>query len=124
MFVMGKKDCPLGDDEFLCDLHNLLCPANCVCLAFALNCINFVADNLGMILPHKYIHISSGYNIKFDVLLKSFPDGTFITLQNMDLVDVCDEKMNDKIISLDMSQNKISQLSQHCFNYPDRKSVV
>ena len=34
----GLLDCPLQDDELLCELKNTICPKLCVCLYFALLC--------------------------------------------------------------------------------------
>ncbi len=33
-----QRDCPNGDDEELCYLHDRLCPSCCICLGFVLRC--------------------------------------------------------------------------------------
>ncbi len=32
----GVKDCPLGDDEYFCDMFHIKCPGKCFCLLFVI----------------------------------------------------------------------------------------
>ena len=34
----GNNGCPLGDDEYLCELKNIKCPLNGNCLLLAIDC--------------------------------------------------------------------------------------
>ena len=52
------KDCPLGDDEELCEIFTIQCPSGCVCLNFAIVCLKLnIKQSIMIKLPYISFHI-------------------------------------------------------------------
>ena len=55
----GFKDCIQGDDELLCEIHNVTCPSKCKCLALALSCSHtaIVLSDISKYFPYLAITV-------------------------------------------------------------------
>ncbi len=76
-------DCPMEDDEKLCDLHEVLCPDKCFCLKRFVFCKNVTARNIAEPMPHVMIEItgSSGF-LRLDSFLMYFQEIVFANLSH------------------------------------------
>ena len=109
-------DCPVGNDELLCELKNTVCPKLCVCLYFALLCSKItimVLDISG--LPFVAYHLTSCALTTVN-LLKYNQFTAVLNLTNNEIGDACSSMSH--IVSLaavDLSKNSIMIISKGCF---------
>ena len=114
-------DCPLDDDESLCEISRLKCPGDCVCLSLAIKCINssVSADDLKNKFP--YVAISVLFSSKLwqnvDDILELFATVTHMHFVRNEIVSICSYVFHWKDLKLlDLSYNFISHLSTRCFH--------
>ena len=52
-------DCPLGDEEILCDFSYIICPEGCLCYNLVIQCFGSVSsiNTLTVDLPHTFVFI-------------------------------------------------------------------
>ena len=113
----GFMDCPIQDDEALCELKDIICPKLCTCLNFAVSCkININDTKVFPHLPHVSYHIVST-NIDSMLFLK---DNTFLAVLNISqnlIADICNDVIKFYYLNnLDVSWNQIRKLSSGCFS--------
>ncbi len=109
----GSVDCPTGDDEHFCSLHNVGCPKACESLLFSIRCVdmNQVPKET---LPFLTIWIQVGdltnniYHI--------FKDAIVIAMIKTNLTNVCLLRHKSfNLLLLDASLNLVSMLEVNCF---------
>ena len=61
--VCDGENCPLGDDEILCELQQVKCPSDCECLAFVLACEDKLTKFETSSFPHLLVSIFHTYSI-------------------------------------------------------------
>ena len=53
------NDCPVGDDEIMCELLKVRCPQHCKCLNLAVMCKKMISKEIFMIkLPYLSYHVT------------------------------------------------------------------
>ena len=122
-----KIDCPLGDDEYLCDLKFTTCLANCSCLTFAIKCasVDQLRVDSSNNLPYHVIHIkecSEVFTIEFLQPLNSI---SVITMNGMFFDDICAIMPNSQhYITIDVSNNKVKRIPNDCFQQSSTLKVI
>ena len=111
-----RKDCPLGDDEFLCELKNVPCPLNCQCLALAMLCTNATLTIPQNKIPFISIVIGYSQRLIIENLLLIAQDSLYMTLLNNKITDFCVHHNTGKLVLLDVSSNLLTSLKKLCFN--------
>ncbi len=92
----GVHDCPLKEDETMCELQNIACPDLCICLVFGLVC---------KAKPTSYMS-----------LLKISFQAYFLVSLNVTSLPVITENIN--LLLMNLSHNRITQLDQSFSNFP------
>ena len=108
-------DCPLGDDEELCELQYILCPHMCICLNFALSCQNIMRTFGLKSLFYVSYHLAS---IKIDSLLflKNSKSLLLLHASGNYITDICSLTKHLPVLTvIDVASNHISKLIKHCF---------
>ena len=84
----GYRDCPLEDDEVLCELHGPYCLRECICFHFAITCINltYSVEKLPY-LPYVDYYITLGNQSILTVLQNNFP--IIINITHNSAEDIC-----------------------------------
>ena len=87
------KNCPLGDDEFLCEVKDITCPVNCQCLSLAISCRQGNLPSVKIVLP--FIYISSDIIqmiLAFSHVITRLPNVKYLKLRfnNIQMHDICD----------------------------------
>ena len=109
------RDCPLGDDEDLCELQYTLCPRMCICLNFAISCQNIMKTFGLKSLPYVSYHLAY---IEIDSLLflKNSKSLLLLHASGNYITDICSlVKHLPHLTVLDVSFNHISKIITHCF---------
>ena len=113
----GIKNCPLNDDEILCQLHNYQCLENCICLNLAVSCrgsifLEYVISDLPYISYHLVnVNINNLIYMKANVLTKK------IHIINGTLTEICSSLSRfNNLLSVDFTSNYIRRLQKSCFN--------
>ena len=114
----NEIDCPLGDDEYLCDLKYVSCPSKCFCWSFAINC-NYCYElllNLNEKLPYHVVHIehsSKQFTLEFLTYVKQF---TFLTLNYILLDNICTILPSlHYSLFIDAGYNRVTEINNNCF---------
>ena len=105
-------DCPLKDDELMCNLQTTKCPSSCYCHKFAMHCLGYLPDTniIYHTLPHCAIKVSFTSMISLH-FLKLFGYLVKVDLCCNIIVSPCHILSENKSIHwLDISNNKISVL--------------
>ncbi len=113
------KDCPQGEDEDMCQAHLVKCPATCLCVAFAIQCLHV---SLGMhLLSHKLAYTSASFSFCVLFPLVSF----FRKIDNVSFLDI--SKNNISILNnipsylkqlriVHLSSNVVTHVKKYCFS--------
>ena len=112
----GYKDCPLGDDEFLCALKSEHCLHNCTCYQFAIMCTGRNINYWKLLqLPHICYHLTFLDQLVLFVLKNNL--AVIVNLTHNSINKVCTEQYrHTKLSMLDLSHNNIIKLSSKCFS--------
>ena len=138
-------DCPVGDDETNCQIHKTVCPSSCVCLLYSLYCEGVGRSSFTSSTYVPAFQVSIKHFLSLEAMLfalQFFPSVVYLNISHSNLPKYCfaSEKLqlnklvgmqahNDSIISLgskcfeiahkmetlDLSENKISQMSCEAF---------
>ena len=109
-------DCPLGDDELLCELKNTMCPKSCVCLYFALLCSEITGMGLDLSgLPFVAYHLPSTSLRTVNFLRYNvFP--AVLNLTQNEIGDACHSMSHIYFLAtVDLSENFMMVISKGCF---------
>ncbi len=110
-------DCPLGEDELMCDLIYIQCPHVCSCLLYALSCSNVSADfnNLNLLnYVYHSVFMFNCTNVSFHYLLSKLANVLFLQLPGNKLKEICPMMGLYKLISLDVGSNRVKSISSKC----------
>ncbi len=108
-----KADCPFEDDESLCYVGTIQCPAKCNCLTYAILCMDMQMSSFDL-LP-QFLVISM-VGVKFLTTI-ALTDTQYFDVKYSKFLDVCDMfHLTNKIKVLSLSSNDISVLAQRCFS--------
>ena len=107
------QDCPLKDNEMLCELKTSICPKNCSCLNFAISCTNVTID-MNMLwskLPYTaYPVIFSDIDLKLSLLENLHV--TYLNVTGSFVNKMCMLNFNaGQLVSLDVSSSNLKELS-------------
>ncbi len=115
----GKPHCPFGDDEQICHYTSpYSCPEQCHCFNLALSCI-------AIFLAHKqlvYFNFRSFHIVECGILTLRAP-GQAVWLASANftqnkIIHICNAvNQFPNIVSLDMTQNHITELCSKCFHH-------
>ena len=117
----GFSDCPYFDDTNFCESILATCPVNCTCLLYSISCINI---NLLQTSMKQIISYVSIVLINVDIprlvhALKKAERLVFLIVKFTNLELPCPSSRHYKesltLHSLDISQNIIKKLTNHCF---------
>ncbi len=111
-------DCPIGDDELMCDLFAVSCPAGCVCLAYALHCYNISQHFKNIKFPFLFLAVFGGLVKDLNMLNEVFGDLAHVILQNSQIEDICGIFVSTKMVNtthINFSGNIILYLGKLCF---------
>ena len=109
-------DCPLRDDEYLCDLMHHKCPVNCVCLALAVECLNL--DHYSIytkLYPYISVSIFFSYFVRLESALLSFTSVKYLKLKHKNISQVCNVHVSHLLDVLDLGYNCVDIIKGHCF---------
>ena len=111
----GEQNCPRNDDELSCGLKRVICPTNCACFLFALDC-NFEEFNIGEIVsPFISITVAHGNISNLERMASLFPQALQFKLARNCVRVVCQIKFPNTLMLLDLDWNKLELLTQNCF---------
>ncbi len=130
-------DCPLHDDELLCQLKSVICPVNCSCLNLALSCFNAeICDSdeakEPILKPFVAIVIISSSKINIEEMLKRSTAFSLVLLRFVDsntgdcLVNVLCRNLAFALVhlrSLNVSSNNFSNIPEPCSDRKHELSV-
>ena len=109
-------DCPQGDDEYLCELKHHKCPTKCVCLALAIECLNFDQFSFNtQFYPYISVLISLSHSFKLEDILPTLNKAKYVTLTHDNIYKVCYIFTSKSILFLDISHNNVYSMKKHCF---------
>ena len=113
----GFMDCPLKDDEALCEQKDIICPQLCLYLNFAVSCtININDTKIFLHLAHVSYHIVDT-NINSIWFLKGNKFLAVLNISQNLIADICNDVLNFyHLNNLDVSWNALRKLSSHCFS--------
>ncbi len=109
-----RIDCPGRDDEHFCDLKAVMCPRNCLCLTYALDCQNTGVNQhwLGMTTSFRAAKILNS-SFESDVIFWGWER---IVVWKSGLRSICPLLTESASLHiLDVMSNKISILAPNCF---------
>ena len=111
-------DCPLKDDEYLCDLKGLICPQSCTCHKFALSCFHAVLKKniIFGILPYTSVFISKTI-ISDNSVVRLFTNAIIIQLPRNNIHTICNGLFLNyrQLLILNVGFNEIEFLDKFCF---------
>ena len=110
-------DCPLGDDEILCDFLYIICPEGCLCYNLVIQCFGSVSsiNTLTFHLPHTFVFILHTA-IKSLAISRNFLKIIYLSVGNNRINSVCDHLSNNNtIIYFDANNNILTKLWRFCF---------
>ena len=117
----GHNDCPLGDDEMQCEMKLVYCPANCICLLYAIDCTALSTETFKMLYPFSYlfVHLSKFTLISMNRLISLLEYAIVILLPKNEISSICDSLntiSESKCIILDLSFNLLKSIESKCFS--------
>ena len=110
----NQFDCPLGDDEQLCDLKYINCPYGCQCLVFAIMC----TELQGLTLTH-YPYFSVSFfntNLHNKHQLSLFKNVINFQLINLGLESMCNVLETPDLMMLQVQFNPLRKIKRKCLN--------
>ena len=115
----GFNDCPKRDDEMLCELQKIQCPAGCHCLGFAVSCcsVSFPKIFQSNIFPYVSLFAEWVAEINLDKMFTLFPNISFVKLHGNELTsnDTCQMILPKSLHHLSVERNRLVCLTSYCF---------
>lgn len=104
-------DCPLGDDEFTCDIQGSHCLEGCSCLHYAIECNNVLCNFTVGALPFVSFHIiHCRSNLSTNIMLNT--NAIRVNFSHNLLSEIPHQICNSgSLFSLDLSFNNISKIN-------------
>ena len=122
-----KIDCPLGDDEYFCDLKFTNCPTNCTCWTFAIKCdnVNHLIMQSSRNLPYHVIHILKCSEMFTKEILEFLYSVTLLAINGMNFDNACTKLPNlQHSFIIDLSFNRIRRIQNDCFQQSSNLRVI
>ncbi len=110
----GFQNCPLGDDESLCMLHQQKCPPGCQCLALAIFCRSSSVGVQKVFFPYMQISLVQVYPFKMNTIL-NFENALFLSVQSCNISDICGTHFPAQLVVFDTSWNNVTEIKFSCF---------
>ncbi len=110
-------NCPLGEDEELCDLKHVFCPQNCECVAYAAHCVSGQPYewSLRSFSPFLVLYLTKS-NIPNDIETP-FMSEIHISESKNDFNNLCHWLKHAIMLKyVSITFTKINNLEQHCFS--------
>ncbi len=100
-------DCIWADDEFLCELQNVVCPKHCLCVNFAVSCVNLSKVSFGFHrTPYSSFHIIHCHLVSFSDF--AFENTVIANFSHNSLSDMSGTFHDlSQLVSVDVSDNSI-----------------
>ncbi len=113
----GHTDCPLQDDEFLCELKDISCLGNCCCLHFAVSCRNetILASDV-LLLPYVSYTFTS-CKVDWSAIETIILNSVILRLNfsGNQLTEVPSLLLLKSVVVIDFSSNNVSIIGQFSF---------
>ncbi len=109
------KTCPLGDDEFFCELKEQKCHWQCHYLLFAIKCSHSNLVPREIIQPHISLFITQSGLANLQDLLRQFPQAIFVTMIYSNITHICHIFQHSSVRYLDVGFNTLTLLQNKCF---------
>ncbi len=110
-------DCPLQDDEQLCDLNKLQCSFQCECLAYATKCVGHFPFPLPILYPYHFVSLLGVNLTGVQEVSDKLPNLLVLQLFTKCITDVCGTVYPSKIHTLDVRVGGFSKIRQNCFSH-------
>ena len=110
----GTPDCPLQDDEHLCQLQKVNCPLTCTCLLHAIYCKGFIPKEVSH--PEMYLSIIFADTMQMPKYIDIFINATFVKAFNSKLTDICSVTHFKKCLVLNLGNNLIQTVHKKCLD--------
>ena len=123
----GLNDCILGDDEALCSLYDVKCPAHCQCLLYALYCAHTsltLSDFQG--LPHISYFIINSTLSTISLLYDYSEKYVVLEFAHNQITEICGEPISlcKALYSINFGSNDIQFLSRSCFSNLQQLHII
>ena len=120
------KNCPHGDDEHHCSLWEVRCPFSCICVVFAMKCVNFNISGMLFFtkMPFYFVQI---VECSLPSVWRVESQKTFVifVLKYCNLKELCHLTVTMRnILKMDVSFNALHILPAHCFQYQTNVKVI
>ena len=112
----GFSDCPMKDDELLCDLATIQCPKHCQCLLYAIQCHSLLMLDFLQTLPFLSVQLSQSNVNTLPKIFVIFMESLHINISNNYVDLLCEKELKEVhfLKLLDVSSNNIKTLHKHC----------
>ncbi len=110
-----KLDCPLKDDEHLCDLRKLECPERCTCLVYAIKCVSYFPFVLPISYPFELVSLSETCLPSIQEVLDKVPNVVMLRIVSQCATRVCNTVLFKKLHILEITANNIHTITENCF---------
>ena len=111
----GKYDCPQKDDELYCDLKYVECPESCKCTGYTMICSIHTLIDIRKMVPYNLVIIIDSKINFLNLIGQYYENMKFLNVIKCNIRLLCDISFPAKLLSLDLSFNKIDKTEQHCF---------
>ncbi len=108
------NNCPEEDDENLCELNTIHCPANCNCLVFAMECTNTTVKFVTANYPYIFVKLENVVASNTDDVWK-FKLAVHLEFINVQLTELCALIVGHHLSQFTTTQNRFETLERHCF---------
>ncbi len=110
----GNFNCPLQDDEYICELKDATCPQSCSCLLFALVCDNASFVHFLNRYPHLFVAFRK-VPLQLIQIVKHFQNILNLEFVETKLTDICQLQAYSKIKRIIVTHNALGFIKQKCF---------
>ncbi len=111
----GTKDCPLGEDEFLCDLNGKVCPTNCTCFFYTIECKLLEALTFERFIPCSFVSVIHSKSLNMRSFISQVQNANVLKLCHNQVSTLCSLTFLAGVNILDLGFNFIRQLQKCCF---------
>ncbi len=108
----GQNNCPLGDDEILCELKDITCPTTCFCRLLVLVCQNSLLLQ-GRPYPH-FVFILQETAVSRRQIV-NFKRAILLEISSTALSDICFLELSSMLHTLHIPHNYIRVIKVLCF---------
>ncbi len=118
------QDCPLGDDELVCQLKTVSCPEYCSCISLTIVCLSESNIFINLLsYPYVYASISSRAFMSIK-MLHVFQDLVFLGLRNTSITSVCQHISLQSIVLLSVRFSPLKVIEHRCFPHQRKITIL